>query len=203
MASCRICDSKFERFISFGNTPIANGFLLEKDFPKEYFFELATGFCQNCYMVQLIEQPQREQMFHEEYAFFSSLSEGMRNHFRGFAEKLKNEFLNKDDPFAVEIGSNDGIMLKNLCDAGIRHLGIEPSANVARAAMDNGVNTVSRFFDEDLANEIVDQYGYADTITSANVICHIPYLHSVFSGIEKLLKPDGVFIFEDPYLGDI
>jgi len=203
MTTCRICDKNFEPFISFGDMPIANGFLAEKDFSDEYFFGLATGFCEHCNMVQLIDQPAREMMFHDEYAFFSSLSSGMRNHFAEFAEKLQAEFLISDDPFAVEIGSNDGIMLKNIAQAGIRHLGVEPSANVAQVASDNGVNTISSFFDEALAAQIIADYGHADTITSANVICHIPYLHSVFAGIETLLKPTGVFIYEDPYLGDI
>lgn len=203
MNHCRICETEFEPFISFGDMPIANGFLTADQFSAEYFFELAVGFCNNCHMAQLIDQPDREMMFHGEYAFFSSLSKGQQLHFKKFAELLQKEFLTADDPFAVEIGSNDGIMLSNLAEKQIRHLGVEPSANVARAAMDKGVNTISCFFDESVADQIISEYGHADTISSANVICHIPYLHSVFAGIAKLLKPEGVFIFEDPYLGDI
>ena len=116
---------------------------------------------------------------------------------------MSTEYLTDADPFAVEIGSNDGIMLQNLATAGIRHLGIEPSENVAAVARGKGINTVSQFFDEKLAAQIIEDQGHADTISSANVICHIPYMHSVLAGITKLLKPKGVFIFEDPYLGDI
>lgn len=203
MATCRICDTQYQDFISFGDMPIANGFLPPEDFDQEYYFEMKVGFCNNCSMVQLLEQPERERMFHEDYAFFSSLSKGQTAHFKKFAEKLKGEYLTEADPFAVEIGSNDGIMLQNLAAAGIRHLGIEPSENVADVARGKGINTVSRFFDEELAAEIIEEHGHADTISSANVICHIPYIHSVLSGIAKLLKPKGVFIYEDPYLGDI
>ena len=203
MAKCRICDADYSEFISFGDQPIANGFLKASEFEDEYFFELATGYCSNCHMVQLIEQPDREQMFHEQYAFFSSLSEGQKIHFSEFAGELQSTYLQSDDPFAVEIGSNDGIMLKNLAEAGIRHLGVEPSENVAKVAIENGGNTVSEFFDAAFAEKIVSEYGQADTITSANVICHIPYMHSVLEGVNILLKPDGVYIYEDPYLGDI
>lgn len=203
MALCRICESSYGEFISFGDMPIANGFLLPEDYDREYFFEMKVGFCEQCAMVQLLEQPERERMFHEDYAFFSSLSKGQTEHFRKFANKLSAEYLVGDDPFAVEIGSNDGIMLQNLAAAGIRHLGIEPSENVAEVARGKGIDTVSQFFDEELAASIIEQQGQADSISSANVICHIPYMHSVLAGVAKLLKPDGVFIFEDPYLGDI
>jgi methylation protein EvaC len=94
-------------------------------------------------------------------------------------------------------------MLRNFAAADIRHLGIEPSANVAEAARLKGVRTISEFFDEELATRILATDGPADVVAGANVMCHIPYIHSVFAGVKKLLKPRGVLVFEDPYLGDI
>jgi methylation protein EvaC len=183
--------------------PIANGFLTEDEFSNEYFFTLKVGVCDSCHMVQLVSQPEREMMFHQDYAFFSSTSERQKQHFARFADKLISDYCQSNDPFIVEIGSNDGIMLRNLSTKNIRHLGIEPSSNVAEVAIENGVNTISEFFDAALAQKIVADYGHADAVTSANVICHIPYIHSIVSGIKTLLRPDGLFIFEDPYLGDI
>ncbi|HWI41866.1 MAG TPA: methyltransferase domain-containing protein, partial [Verrucomicrobiae bacterium] len=169
---------------------------------QEYFFELQTGFCPRCSMVQLTELVEQEKMFHGNYAFYSSTSVRMAQHFQKFAEHVQDTCLG-ENPFVVEIGSNDGIMLQHFASKGIRHLGIEPSANVAQVARDKGVNTVSRFFDADLAREIVAENGHADAFLGANVMCHIPYLHSVFEGVRILLKPHGVLAFEDPYLGDI
>jgi methylation protein EvaC len=127
----------------------------------------------------------------------------MAIHFKEFADLVMRDYLKATDPFVVEIGSNDGIMLQHFAKPGIRHLGIEPSANVAQAAIDKGIRTVCRFFDENLAREIVAEHGQADAFLGANVMCHIPYLHSVAAGIKILLKPNGVLMFEDPYLGDI
>ena len=189
--------------MSFGKMPIANGFLTPEQFEREYFFELKVGFCQNCGMVQLLEQPDREKMFHENYAFYSSTSSRMAEHFRQFAELVRGSYLQDSNPFVVEIGSNDGIMLRHFAQAGIRHLGIEPSANVAAVAREKGIQTISEFFDEAVARRIVDQHGKADAFLGANVMCHIPVMHSVVAGIKLLLKPKGVLIFEDPYLGDI
>lgn len=192
-----------EPFISFGKMPIANGFLLPKQFESEYFFELKVAFCSRCGMVQLAKLVDRERMFHDEYAFFSSTSTRMAQHFKAFADQVTSQYLRLPDPFVVEIGSNDGIMLQHFAGAGTRHLGIEPSENVARVGVEKGIRTISRFFDEELAKEIVEQNGKADAFLGANVICHIPNLHSVAKGIKHLLKPEGVLVFEDPYLGDI
>jgi methylation protein EvaC len=203
MHNCLICQTEIEPFISFGKMPIANGFLTTEQFADEYFFELKTSFCPRCGMVQLAEQPDREKMFHDNYAFFSSTSARMAAHFKEFADLVVRDYLKSSDPFVVEIGSNDGIMLQHFAKAGIRHLGIEPSANVAQAAIDKGIRTVCRFFDENLAREIVAEHGQADAFLGANVMCHISYIHSVAAGIKILLKPDGILMFEDPYLGDI
>jgi len=203
MPECLVCKTRYEPFISFGKMPIANGFLSPEQFSEEYFFELKAGFCSNCNMVQLTEQPDRERMFHQDYAFFSSTSARMGLHFKEFADSVIKNYLKDANPFVLEIGSNDGIMLERFKKTKIRHLGIEPSSNVAQSAITKGINTIIEFFDERLAERIVKNQGQADAILAANVMCHIPYLHSVASGIKALLKPEGVLIFEDPYLGDI
>jgi methylation protein EvaC len=200
---CLICNTLIEPFMSFGRMPIANGFLSPAQFANEYFFELKVAFCLGCGMVQLAEQVEPERMFHENYAFFSSSSARMATHFKDLADLIMEDYLKPLNPFVVEIGSNDGIILQHFANAGLRHLGIEPSCNVAQEAINKGIQTVCRFFDESVAREILAEHGQADVFLGANVMCHIPYLHSVAAGIKILLKPNGLLIFEDPYLGDI
>lgn len=203
MAQCLICRSLVQPFISFGEMPIANGFLSPEAFDREPFFELQVGRCANCHLAQLTRVLDPTQLFHAEYAYFSSTSARMAEHFAEFSDQVRRDYLNAVDPFVVEIGSNDGILLENFARARIRHFGVEPSANVARAAAQKGVRTVCRFFDEETAGDLRREHGLADVILGANVICHLPNLHSVMRGIVTLLKDEGVFIFEEPYLGDI
>ena len=151
MNKCLICNTSIEPFMSFGRMPIANGFLSPAQFSDEYFFELMVAFCPDCGMVQLVEQVPPEKMFHDNYAFFSSTSAGMAIHFKELAALIMQGYLKSSDPFVVEIGSNDGITLQHFANVGIRHLGIEPSLNVAQAAMDKGVQALCRFFDEGVA----------------------------------------------------
>jgi methylation protein EvaC len=204
MRNCLICNTPIGPFMSFGQMPLGNGFLLPDQYSQEYFFEMRVGFCPTCNMVQLLDQPDRERMFHENYAFFSGTSAYMARHFEAFAQQVMQTYLaNVADPFVVEMGSNDGIMLQNFAKANIRHLGVEPSKNVAAVAQSRGIRTITEFFDADLARRVVEENGQADAFMAANVMCHIPTLQGVVEGIRTLLKPSGVVMFEDPYLGDV
>ena len=203
MPKCLICDSEYQPFVDFGEMPIANAFATKEEMNNEYTFPMKVGFCESCNMVQLVEQPDREKMFHDNYAFFSSTSNYMQEHFKQFAHSVSNlQNLDKKS-FVVEIGCNDGIMLQNFVTDKIPCLGVEPSKNVAEVATGKGIEVINQFFDQPLAEKITQTYQKADAILSANVMCHIPYMHSIYDGVKTLLSDDGVFIFEDPYLGEI
>ncbi|RAY12715.1 SAM-dependent methyltransferase [Actinomadura craniellae] len=200
---CRVCDGSITQLFDFGRQPLSDAFLSPDDIEHEFFFRLAVGVCDSCTMTQLLEEVARDRMFHADYPYHSSGSEHMRRHFEQTAGAFLQEHLSGPDPFAVEIGCNDGVMLRTLAKAGVRHLGVEPSGGVAELARSNGVRVRIDFFEESVAAEIVAAEGPADLIYSANTICHIPYIGSVLRGVDALLAPDGVFVFEDPYLGDI
>ncbi len=198
---CRVCEKKINPFMSFGKMPIANGFLKKKDLKKEYFYNLETCFCNYCKVFQIKKQPDPKKMFHENYPFFSSLSQGMLNHFKALSIEIKKKYLKKQSSLVIELGCNDGIFLKNFKN--YKHLGIEPSKNVAKQASKNGLNIITKFFSYDLSKKILNNYGNADLIYSANVMCHIPNINDVGKGISNLLNDRGLLIFEDPYLGDV
>ena len=203
MSKCLVCNNHFNPFVDFGDMPIANAFSLKEELFNEYTFAMKVGFCENCNMVQLVEQPDREKMFHENYAFFSSTSNYMINHFNDFASSVISLQGLNENSFVLEVGCNDGIMLQSFLSNKIPCLGIEPSQNVANVAIEKGIEVITEFFDQPLAQHISKMYQKADAILSANVMCHIPYIHSIYDGVKFLLKDDGVFIFEDPYLGEI
>jgi methylation protein EvaC len=189
--------------MSFGKMPIANGFLLKNQVSEEFFFNLNPAFCEKCFSFQIEEQPDPKTMFHENYAFFSRQSKSMRHHFKSYSEWIIKNYIISNDPFIIELGSNDGILLENFVKENIRHLGIEPSANVALEAKKYGVNSIVEFFNQFTANKILNSHGKVDIITASNVMCHIPDLNDIIKGIDLLLNKKGVLIFEDPYLGDM
>ncbi|MEV6378842.1 class I SAM-dependent methyltransferase [Streptomyces sp. NPDC051773] len=203
MNKCRICAGPLDEFLDLGRQPLSDAFRLPDDTREEFFFELRVGLCRSCTMVQLIDEVPREHMFHEDYPYHSSGSSAMREHFTGTARYLLDTELRGPDAFAVELGCNDGVMLRTISEAGVRHLGVEPSGGVARLARGKGIRVRTTFFEEETARDIAATEGRADVVYAANTLCHIPYLDSVFRGLDAVLKPTGVFVFEDPYLGDI
>ncbi|ADL47536.1 MULTISPECIES: class I SAM-dependent methyltransferase [Micromonospora] len=203
MLSCRTCGGELREFCDFGPQPLSSGFLEPDYVGDEFFFRLAVGVCGQCSMVQLIEEVPRHLMFNGHYPYLSSGSATMRKHFEQTAKHFIDTELTGDDAFLVELGCNDGVMLKVIADAGIRHLGVEPSQSVAAVARAYGVQVTTEFFQESSAQQIRAASGPAQVIYAANTICHIPYLDSIFRGVDELLAPDGIFVFEDPYLAEI
>jgi methylation protein EvaC len=204
---CRVCGIELNKIISFGKMPIANGFLKKEDLDKdEYFYDMEVGFCPSCYMVQLIDMPPYEKYIVPDetgktnYAFFSSTSNFMEQHFADFAKEVELKFLGYGDK-VLEIGSNDGIMLQAFKQNQV--LGIEPSQNVADIAKNKGIETITEFFTKKLVDEILRERGKFKAILSANVALNIIEIHELMDGIFKLLDYKGVYVTEDPYLMDI
>lgn len=114
-------------------------------------------------------------------------------------EMIQKKALNSNS-LVMEIASNDGYLLKNFVAAGIPVLGIEPALNVAAVAEKNGIRTVPHFFGLELANQFVEEGKLADVIFANNVMAHVPDINGVVQGIQKVLKADGLFVMETPYL---
>jgi methylation protein EvaC len=204
VAVCLACGRhQIEPFLSFGRMPMADAFVDPASPGEEFFFNLAVGRCPGCTMVQLCERVPDARMFHDAYAYFSSTSARMRDHFARFAGEIIGRVADRAGAFVVEIGCNDGIMLDAFRDAGVRHLGVDPAGNVLAAARDRGLTVRQSFFTRDSAADIAAAHGPADVIAAANVVCHVADIHSLFDGVVRLLTADGLFIFEDPYVGAI
>ena len=203
MTTCRICQGPVQEFFDFGRQPVSDVFPVPADIGTEHFYRLAVGFCETCTMVQQLEEVSRDLMFPGDYPYRSSGSTLMRRHFEQVAERYLATELTGPDPFYVEIGCNDGIMLGTVRAAGIRHLGVDPAEDAVKVAEALGSRVHIGFFEEATAREIRRTDGPADLIFSANTISHIAYIDSIFAGVRAMLAEGGVFVFEDRYLGDI
>ena len=200
---CRVCKStKLINVLQFGMTPLANAFLKKEqlDLP-EVFYPLEVYFCENCTFLQLGHVVSPELLF-KNYVYVSSTSPVFVNHFKEFATQVIKRFdLNKKS-LVVDIGSNDGILLKPFKEQGVRVLGIEPAAHIAEMAKRDGIETEAKFFSINLAKQIVRRRGKAKIVTGTNVFAHIDDLDEVIKGVNEILTDDGVFITESPYLVD-
>jgi novobiocin biosynthesis protein NovU/D-mycarose 3-C-methyltransferase len=202
LAGCRICGGELRVFLSLGETPLANAFIApDRASEAEDRFPLETARCVDCSLVQLTVVVNPEVMFRD-YAYASSASSPLLAHFDDLAGAVAREFAPRGS-LVVEIGSNDGVLLRSLESRGLRALGVEPATNLAARANAEGLETLNEFFAADVAARIRDERGPARAVLGNNVLAHIDDLNSVVQALDRLLADDGVFIAEVPYLQDL
>ncbi len=200
---CRACRSRdLEIVLTLGKSPLANSFLKKGDLnKKELCFPLTLLFCNQCNLVQLSHIVNPDLMF-KNYLYVSSTSNVFIKHFEFFAKDVKKSLRLKKDDLVVDIGSNDGILLKPFQKLGLRVLGVDPAINVAKIANKNGIKTICDYFSPKTAKFIVENYGKPKVITAANVFAHTDNWKELVLAVKIALSDDGVFIIEAPYLVD-
>ena len=199
---CKITQKKIKPFMSFGKMPIANGFIKKKNFKKEYFFKMEVGFSKDISLFQINEHPKPSQMFNKSYPFFTGSSKFMELHFKNYANWLLKNY-GKNIRNLLEIGSNDGTLLKNFKNKKINIVGYEPSKNVAKISRIRGIKTINKFFNYNNVSKNKSLIKKTDVICAANAICHVPNLKDLIKSVDLLLSEKGIFVFEEPYLGSM
>ena len=181
-------------FLDLGAQPIANNFLSNLD-GEEYKFNLTVEFDDETKLVSLGEFVRPELMFNDSYVYYSSNSKTMQSHFRDYANVLKEEFSPEK---VMEIGSNDGVFIKNFSSD--TTVAIEPCGNFAKITNSIGYRTYDKFWNLEVAEQIIQNHDKRDLISSSNCVCHMQNLDEAFSAINRCLTDDGIFVFEDPSL---
>jgi len=190
--------------LSLGSTPVANALVDPARSPDvDPSFPLGIAFCPECSLVQLDNALPAAAIFDEGYPYFSSFSESLCAHAAAHVEGLVTGRRLGPSSLAVEVGSNDGYLLRNFVAAGVRTLGVDPSPGPAAAAEHVGVRTIVGFFGTECAAAIRDEHGPADVIVANNVMAHVPDLNDFVSGLAHLLADDGVLSVENPYVREL
>ena len=198
--SCRFCGGALHDFVDLGMSPLCESFLSADQLDAmEPFYPLKVMVCGNCLLAQVKEYVAPERIFRE-YAYFSSYSQAWLDHARRYADMAAERFQLARDSRIVELASNDGYLLQFFVAKGFQVLGIDPAANVAKAAEARGVPTLARFFDRDTAQELASGGLAADLVIGNNVLAQVPDLNGFLAGVPLILKPRGVATFEFPHL---
>jgi SAM-dependent methyltransferase len=201
--TCRVCGgSRLSTFLDYGNMPLAGGFLPAERLSETKFYPMDLAMCADCTLVQIRNVVAGEVLF-TDYRYLSSMMATLSQHFREYASVLKEQVLPVRDPFVVEIGCNDGVLLTPLRELGVRAVGVDAAENVVAITRQRGHEVMHGFFGVEIADEIVARHGRPDVITASNVFAHIDDLDEVMRGVDRLLAPDGTFIVEVHYIVDL
>lgn len=194
---CRCCKSTdMFMFLPLGSHGPAQGFLEKEKLDQERLFDLNTHACLQCGLIQVPNRLPPD--FFRHYLWVPSTGALAHVHFANLARTIKSDLLTDSEDLFVDIGCNDGLLLKSAHDIGIKTLGIDPAENIGLMAKEKNLKVISEYFNAETAKLALEQHGKAKVITSNNTFNHIDNLHDFMDGIGILLEQDGTFIVEVP-----
>ena len=205
---CRNCGNpNLVEMLDLGQMPLANALLdpLSSTKPARTF-PLGWNYCEMCGLVQLTHIHSPIELY-EDYPFVTGTAETTREHFRELAhrivEVLETWFSKRKKMLVLDIGSNDGTLLKEFKWLGFKVVGVEPADNIAKIAKDAGIPTVTAFWSPDVARKVIQEYGNPDVVTATNVFTHVDDLTTFLEAMDIALAPNGVLVLELYYLPSI
>jgi len=200
--NCRFCNTPLNyEFLDLVNAPPSNSFLTFSQLNEpEVYYPLRVLVCDNCFLVQIDEYQKSSAIFNQDYVYFSSFSRSWLSHAKSYCEKVVDRFSLDENSSVVEIASNDGYLLQYFLERKIPVLGIEPTKNTAKVAMDKGIETITVFFGVDLAEALVKKGVSADLLIGNNVLAHVPDINDFVAGMQHILSPRGTITMEFPHL---
>jgi hypothetical protein len=198
---CRFCEASIElTMVDLGKSPLCESYLpADRLESMEPFFPLHVRVCEQCWLAQLPSFVPPDEIFHE-YAYFSAYSDSWVEHARAYVDMISDRLELRSDSLVVELASNDGYLLQHFLQKGVPVLGIDPAANVARAAEERGVPTLVEFFGVELAERLVGEGRLANLVLGNNVLAQVPDINDFIGGVAILLAPGGTATFEFPHL---
>lgn len=202
--TCRLCGStNLDIAFQLAPSPIGDAYVTADRLGElQPLFPIDQFICLDCGLAQLLDVIAPEVLYGD-YIYVTASSLGLDKHFQRYADSVMDTLRPAVDSLVVDIGSNDGTLLRAFKGHGMRTLGVEPAEHIAEAATAAGVETIGRFFTPDLAREIRATHGHASVITANNVFANVDDLQSMTNGIRELLAPDGIFVCESYYIADV
>lgn len=197
---CRHCRTELNQvFVDLATSPPSNAYLQSAD-AAEREYPLRVLVCHTCWLVQTEDFAAADELFEDDYAYFSSFSTSWLQHAERYVAAMVDRYGLGEQSMVVEVAANDGYLLQYVQKRNIPCLGIEPTDSTARAARDKGIDIVGEFFGVDLARRLVADGHQADLTAANNVLAHVPDINDFVAGFSLILKPHGVSTFEFPHL---
>ena len=199
--NCRFCANGLSKtFVDLESSPPSNSFLTKEMLQvSEPNYPLKVLVCDNCYLVQIDEFKKAEEIFNDEYIYFSSYSKSWLQHAKEYCEMMINRFGFDSTTYIAEIASNDGYLLQYFLEHQMEVLGIEPTANTAAVAQQKGIDTIVDYFGEELAINL-SQTKQANLLVGNNVLAHVPDINDFVKGLKIFLANEGIITMEFPHL---
>jgi len=202
--ACRLCGERdLELVLPVAATPPGDHYVSAEEVNEvQQTYPQDIVLCRSCGHAQLVCTVDSD-ILYGRYVYVSSISLGLVEHFGHYADDVMTRIKPGAGALVVDIGSNDGSLLRAFKNRGMQVLGVDPAHEIAQQATKSGVETWSGYFTKDLARKIRSERGPAAIVTANNVTANVDNLTEFVEGIRHLLAEDGVFVFETSYLLDV
>ncbi len=202
--TCRLCDSRNLKIIlHLTPTALCDAYvpahrvnLVQEVYPLDLYLCTECGYIHLPYVVD-------PEIIYRDYIYVTTSSLGLAEHFKKYASDVMKKLKPFENELIIDIGSNDGTLLRYFKNHGMRVLGIEPATEIARRVTESGIETIPEFFNSALSDKILISHERASIITINNLFANIDDLKEIVNGVRKLLTPNGVFIIESSYVSDM
>ena len=200
--NCRHCRSELTLpLVNLGSAPPSNAYLTRENLHEpETYFPLRVLVCERCWLVQTEDFARAAELFHADYAYFSSFSTSWLAHCNDYVADMVGRFDLNEKSYVIEVAANDGYLLDFFKSRNIACAGIEPTESTAAAARAKGHKILVEFFGVRLARTLALGGAYADLTVANNVLAHVPDINDFVAGFKIILKPQGIATFEFPHL---
>jgi SAM-dependent methyltransferase len=201
--ACQICGADTVPGLDLGGQPVSDLLIAPGELNEpQVFYPMQLHHCESCGLTQLGYIVDPEVVF-KNFPFVSGTTKTATAHLQSLPRHLAETFGLDGRSFALDIGSNDGTLLKGWLPYGVKFLGVDPSGDPVRIANEQGLSTLHAFFNEETATFVANEHGRADAITACGVFAHIADIDSVMKGVRQLLAPDGIFATDSQYWLDM
>jgi len=200
---CQICGADAAPGLDLGHQPVGDLLLTRAELREpETLYPMQMFHCIRCGLTQLgyIVDPA---VVYKNFPFVSGTTKTATQHLQSMCTALATTHGLSRQQFAVDIGSNDGTLLKGWLPYGVKFLGVDPSGDPVRIANEQGLTTWHDFFNGETAERIVKEYGKADAVTACGCFAHIDDLDGVMKGVVAVLAPTGIFASDNQYWLDM
>ena len=203
--TCRLCNSKdLELIVPLGKSPVSEKYLTKENLSEEQIrVPLDLYFCLECTHVQLLDIVEPDFLW-SDFTFKTAHNPALVEHFHDLAQRILNFNPIGTNDLIIDVGSNDGTLLRCFIGAGYGNvLGVDPADVIAAEATKNGIPTINAYMNEATADKILKEHGKASVVTANNVYAHVDDLAGMTDAIKAILAEDGLFVFEVSYLLDV